>query len=100
MMGAEYPRPEPEVWWTQAACRGHDTALWHPAGKGATPSAAKRRALEICRSCPVQVDCLEYGHLVDRLSDYARFSGIYGGLTARQRDAVRRGQRPDHRAAS
>lgn len=49
--------------------------------------AEEREAMGICGMCGVREACLEYAMGVPWLR------GIWGGVTARQRDAVRRGTR-------
>lgn len=47
--------------------------------------ASWRRAVSVCRSCPVQVECLQYA-----LDNNEAF-GVWGGTTPRQRGRIRRG---------
>lgn len=65
--GLEAERPQP-WWWVRAACRGHDPELWShvrswrslpdPDGtRRLTLHASEARALAICATCPVAVDC-------------------------------------------
>jgi protein-arginine kinase activator protein McsA len=67
-------------WRAKAACRGADTNVWFPE-QGHSDGTAQR----ICAGCPVRTECLD---------DALRFpsDGIRGGLRARERDALRRGQ--------
>jgi WhiB family redox-sensing transcriptional regulator len=44
------------------------------------------RAKDICANCPVQEDCLDWA--MEQQEPY----GIWGGLTARERDRLRNGQ--------
>ena len=62
-------------WASQAACQGMDTNIWFPE-KGSCGTAAIR----ICRTCPVQVECLEAA-----ITDSDLAHGVRGGLTPRQR---------------
>lgn len=67
-------------WYQRAACQGLDTRMFFP-GKGHNDLvvASKR----VCASCPVRKDCLaEAQSLRDPY-------GIYGGLTAREREKLR-----------
>ena len=67
-------------WRERALCAQVDPEIFHPE-KGGSPRPAKL----ICRMCPVQVECLETA-----LANNEMF-GIWGGLTAHERTAFRRG---------
>lgn len=71
-------------WREQALCAQVDPEIFHPE-KGGSPRPAKL----ICRMCPVQVECLETA-----LANNEMF-GIWGGLTAHERTAFRRGTTRD-----
>lgn len=73
-----------EDWRKQALCAQADPERWFP-DKGGNPQPAK----DICRQCPVQVQCLEYA-----LSNIETF-GIWGGLTAAESKSFRRQERRD-----
>jgi len=64
---------------TRAACLDADPEVWFPIERAATGPA-----LAICRDCPVQAECLDYA-----LAHDARH-GVWGGLTERQVDGLRR----------
>lgn len=69
-----------DPWEDSALCRQVDTGdLFFPE-RGSGAEAAKR----ICHGCPVQAECLEHA-----LKHDERY-GIYGGLSPRQRRALRR----------
>lgn len=70
-----------EPWRHKAACNGHDTSLWFPESPGINPRT--ERAVAICRSCPVAVQCLQ--HAQSRPEVF----GIWGGLTERERRGLR-----------
>lgn len=77
--------PKPPLWWEQAACQEHPELSWFPDEDGPrTPEAAamSAKARGVCQSCPVRVDCLEYGM-------EQRF-GIWGGLGPSQRKRLRK----------
>lgn len=81
-----------EGWRSDAACRNRPTYLWFPA-RGDSVTAAK--ALQICRSCLVRQTCLD--------ANVGERDGIFGGLTGKQRRALRRdlaGVQVDVRCAS
>lgn len=65
---------EERTWVKKAACRGMDTNIWYPE-KGQTTNA--NIAMAICRTCPVQRQCGEYG------ADDKH--GIWGGYPYKQR---------------
>ncbi|MEO6881449.1 MAG: WhiB family transcriptional regulator [Mycobacteriaceae bacterium] len=69
-------------WVARAACREVDPERLFVEG------AAQREATVICRSCPVQLECL-----ADAL-DHREPFGVWGGLTERERRALLR-TRPD-----
>jgi WhiB family redox-sensing transcriptional regulator len=65
-------------WGDRAACRGADLSVFFPArGESAGP------ARQVCAGCPVRQQCLEFalGH--------GEVHGIWGGLTVRDRRALR-----------
>ena len=72
------PTPAPAGWRDRAACRGTDLEVFFP-GRGEPTEPARR----ICASCPVRQPCLDYaiGHGI--------VHGIWGGLTERDRRALR-----------
>lgn len=69
-----------EPWMAEAACRTVDPELFYPPpGQNGVVAAAK----SICRSCPVQLDCLRFA--VDNREPH----GIWGGLSANERRRLR-----------
>jgi hypothetical protein len=65
-------------WRAEAACQGRPTWMWFPArGDSATLRAAKR----VCGACLVRDDCLT--------ANLHQRDGVYGGLSARERRALR-----------
>ena len=65
-------------WRELAACRGADLNLFFP-GRGESADSARR----ICAACPVRQPCLDYA-ITNRI-----VHGIWGGLTERERRALR-----------
>ena len=65
-------------WRELAACRGIDLNLFFPE-RGESAGPARR----ICAACPVREPCLDYA-ITNRISH-----GIWGGLTERERRALR-----------
>ena len=62
------------AWLDEAACVGEPVALWF------VDERLADTAKTICRTCPVQTDCLNYAF------EHREFEhGIYGGMTARER---------------
>ncbi|MFI5046967.1 MAG: WhiB family transcriptional regulator [Acidimicrobiia bacterium] len=73
-------------WQEHANCLGVDPDLFFP-----ERGASTREAKAVCRSCEVQVDCLEYA-----LAHGEKF-GIWGGLSERERRRVRRARAIERR---
>jgi WhiB family redox-sensing transcriptional regulator len=65
-------------WRELAACRGAELNLFFP-GRGESAGPARR----VCAGCPVRQPCLDYA-ITNRISH-----GIWGGLTERERRALR-----------
>lgn len=73
------------------ACKGQPTDWWFPlyqqlAGSSGTVREQRQNmemAKEICRSCSVRTQCLEYSLHHEPL-------GVWGGLDERERHAMRR----------
>lgn len=61
--------------WARAACRPHPTQLFFLAEH-------EQRAKAICRSCPIQRECLRYAVLADEVA------GVWGGMTRTERLAM------------
>jgi WhiB family redox-sensing transcriptional regulator len=72
------------TWWENGACRGdHHPDDWFPDTPGSrNPNAV--RAIQICRGCPVQTDCLNHAQNTPEIH------GIWGGTTSQQRLGMRR----------
>ncbi len=75
------------TWQTQALCRDADPELFigDDIRSGPLPTRTERAALEWCRRCPVQVECLEYA--LDTESRDMRH-GVWGGTTPLQRQRI------------
>jgi WhiB family redox-sensing transcriptional regulator len=65
-------------WRELAACRGNDLNLFFP-GRGESAEPAR----QVCAACPVRQPCLGYA-ISNAITD-----GIWGGLTERERRALR-----------
>lgn len=71
--------PDGEDWQDYGNCLGVDPDLFFP-----ERGASTREAKEVCRGCPVKVDCLEFA-----LENVEKF-GIWGGYSERERRRLRR----------
>ena len=71
-----------DVWDREAACRGLDPSIFYPVSDDEAEPAKS-----VCRTCVVQVDCLEYA-LGERERD-----GVWGGATERERRRIIRRRR-------
>jgi WhiB family redox-sensing transcriptional regulator len=67
-------------WRELAACRGTDLEVFFP-GRGESAEPAR----QVCAGCPVRQPCLDYA-ISNRITH-----GIWGGLTERERRALRSG---------
>lgn len=70
---------EPEEWWREAACRDAPPEVMHVAG-----AAQNRVVRRFCQDCPVRFECL-----VEALDGDIEW-GVWGGLTERQRRALKK----------
>jgi WhiB family redox-sensing transcriptional regulator len=84
---ADPATPNSDSWQLYANCLGVDPDLFFPE-RGASTKEAK----QVCQSCVVREECLEYA-----LANGEKF-GIWGGLSERERRRIRR-QRALARAA-
>lgn len=71
--------PQPDAWETSALCAQTDPEAFFPE-KG----ASVRKAKQVCLACEVRTQCLNYA-LAHR-----GLTGIWGGLTDRERAHLRR----------
>lgn len=71
----------PMPWAADAACQSTDPALFYP--KRGAAHADVEAAKAICRGCPVQAECLKHAF------DHGEKYGIWGGMSERQRRALR-----------
>jgi WhiB family redox-sensing transcriptional regulator len=78
-------------WRKRAACRGQELVLFFGPDEGEARETTKQkearieRAKQFCRTCPVQVECLDF-HLQASAAQY----GVAGGLDEDERRAYRR----------
>lgn len=73
--------PECEPWMDDALCAQTDPELFFPVQGGGSADAKR-----ICAECPVAAMCLDYAMRVPSEDDYW---GVFGGLTAAERRALR-----------
>jgi hypothetical protein len=67
------------AWMAEAACRGMSTTVFFPElGGNATAARA------VCRTCPVQGECLSYAEADSDLE------GVWGGTSGAERKRARR----------
>ena len=71
-------------WRDLARCRDEDPELFFPIGTSGPALAQVERARAVCRRCPVMDECLQWA-----LST-GQNAGVWGGLTADERRALRR----------
>jgi WhiB family redox-sensing transcriptional regulator len=77
------PRPgltQPGAWTERALCAQADPDTWFPDEEDPELAAA---AIRVCARCPVRGDCLAHALAIGERH------GIWGGLTARQRQHLR-----------
>ncbi|TCJ94434.1 WhiB family transcriptional regulator [Nocardia alba] len=83
-MPTHLPGPNADVWdWQmRGSCRGQDSAVFfHPDGeRGRARTAREMRAKEICRACPVLMQCRT--HALKVSEPY----GIWGGMSETERE--------------
>jgi len=60
-------------WMLQSACRDLDPEAWFPASGKPEDAPA---AVKVCRTCPVQSECLAYA------IEFAPTAGIWAGLSS------------------
>lgn len=80
----EFRRPAVQSWRDLAACKGMDTDLFYPEGRGRALRVREALAKQICAGCPVAREC--------RLAavEYPERYGIWGGRTEGERGWSRR----------
>lgn len=82
-------------WRERAACRDQDPDLFFPIGDAGPALDQIDRAKAFCHRCPVVEQCLRFA--LQTGQDY----GIWGGLTAQERRAMRQRKlsgRPERRS--
>jgi WhiB family transcriptional regulator, redox-sensing transcriptional regulator len=69
----------PGDWWRLAACRSAPPELFFPISASAAGETDAARAKQICRSCRVRGECLDYALQTRQVH------GIWGGATENER---------------
>jgi WhiB family transcriptional regulator, redox-sensing transcriptional regulator len=72
------------TWRDRVACLGEDPELFFPIGNTGPALVQIEEAKVICRGCAVVGTCLEWA------LDFHQDSGVWGGLSADERRAVKR----------
>ncbi|MDA8281286.1 MAG: WhiB family transcriptional regulator [Actinomycetota bacterium] len=73
-----------QTWWRRAACRGTDGELFFPEPSDGDYQQRLAAAKAICRVCPVRGECRTWA------VTHSNELGVWGGLTDRERRALRR----------
>jgi WhiB family redox-sensing transcriptional regulator len=72
------------AWMSRGACRGEDPDIFFPVGNAGPALTQTAEAKAVCARCPVMDACLDWA-----LSRPER-SGVWGGMSGEERDAIRR----------
>ena len=88
------PSTEPPMWRGDAACRDTDPDLFFPVGQTGPAIEHIAKAKDVCNSCAVKVECLEYSLMTNQ------DAGVWGGLTEDERRKIRRERRREAREAA
>lgn len=86
--GVVRPYPPRGRWVERAACRGADPAVFYPTATGPASKTALAPIRDICASCPVAAECLDYALACEDLDPYGGH-GIWAGLTGKERNRLR-----------
>lgn len=82
-----------ERWEDRARCRGVDPRLFFPDGEiGSAAKALYRDAVQVCAGCPVIEQCLRAALKAEGSTPSKSRSGVFGGKTPAERDAIYRRQ--------
>ena len=84
----------PNAWRTKAACASVPTEIFYP------PKGQESLALEVCASCPVRKECLDYAIEYEGSSVIDDRHGIFGGMTPKERTSEYRRRYPTRRVRS
>ncbi len=81
-------------WRNEAACRNEDPELFFPIGSTGPAVEQADQAKQVCMTCTVREDCLEYALASNQ------DAGIWGGLTEDERRTLKRARQRRRRMAS
>ena len=84
---------DPDTWRDLALCRNTDPDLFFPVGTTGTALVTIDHAKQVCGSCDVSGECLDFA--LETNQD----SGIWGGLSEEERRVIRRRRAAEVRAA-
>ncbi|MFG3287227.1 WhiB family transcriptional regulator [Streptomyces sp. NPDC048179] len=79
-------QPVEEEWRYEAACAGNATNLFFPVGTSAEALAQEREAKQVCATCSVMAECLEFAMETGQ-------QGVWGGTNDEERRRLRKNQR-------
>lgn len=71
-------------WRSKAACRDEDPELFFPIGDTGPALVQIEEAKQVCRTCPVAVECLEWA------LETAQEAGVWGGTSEDERRLMRK----------
>ena len=95
MIEPKFKQDPRETWWIeQSRCVDEDPELFFPIGTTGPAIEQTARAIEVCRTCPVRTECLEWA--LDTCQD----AGVWGGLGEEDRREIRRARRRAAAAAA
>jgi WhiB family redox-sensing transcriptional regulator len=75
---------EDQSWAARAACAGDYPEFWFPVERAGRGVADYTHARAVCSGCQVRAECLDYA------IRNSEAHGVWGGLTPRERDELRR----------
>jgi WhiB family transcriptional regulator, redox-sensing transcriptional regulator len=76
-------------WRFRAACRAEEPELFFPVGTSGPALVQTALAKAVCRRCPVMIQCRTWAMRTGQAS------GVWGGLSADERRAIRMRDRAD-----
>jgi WhiB family transcriptional regulator, redox-sensing transcriptional regulator len=76
-------------WLRSAACVGEDPELFFPVGTSGPALRDVAAAKQVCSHCPVTGECLDWALAGAQEMSWGT-SGIWGGLSEKERDAMMR----------
>jgi len=76
----------------KALCRDFDPEMWH-LDEHKDKIVYTLQAVSICQRCPIRIKCFDHAY------NNASISGVWGGTTTDEREAMRRRKRKQRAAA-